>query len=151
MKTIEIDEEIYSYLVSKTQEIGESASDILRRLLGLRKSKVHTLGDHELSPALTAVQFPRYGRAVDKLLYILQAVYKQKTGDFEKVLTIKGRHRKYFAKSSITTILAGSEGCSEKKPRSSQLTAPRVADPNNKSANSTTLIPINKAVITPVL
>ncbi|MCG7495776.1 replication initiation negative regulator SeqA [Vibrio sp. Of7-15] len=33
MKTIEVDEELYLYIASQTQHIGESASDILRRLL----------------------------------------------------------------------------------------------------------------------
>ncbi|WP_144214105.1 replication initiation negative regulator SeqA [Shewanella donghaensis] len=35
MKYIEIDEELYRYIASKTERIGESASDILRRLLDL--------------------------------------------------------------------------------------------------------------------
>ncbi|MFD1805951.1 replication initiation negative regulator SeqA [Pasteurella oralis] len=33
MKIIEVDEELYQYIASQTQSIGESASDILRRLL----------------------------------------------------------------------------------------------------------------------
>lgn len=33
MKNIEIDEELYQYIVSNTQAIGESASSILRRML----------------------------------------------------------------------------------------------------------------------
>lgn len=39
MKIIEVDEELYQYIVSQTRSIGESASDILRRLLSL---PVHT-------------------------------------------------------------------------------------------------------------
>lgn len=35
MKIIEVDEELYQYIAGKTQSIGESASDILRRLLNL--------------------------------------------------------------------------------------------------------------------
>ena len=35
MKTIEIDEELYQYIASQTQFIGESASSILRRLLAM--------------------------------------------------------------------------------------------------------------------
>jgi len=35
MKSIEIDEELYQYVASNTQFIGESASSILRRLLSL--------------------------------------------------------------------------------------------------------------------
>lgn len=38
MKNIEIDEELYQYLASNTQFIGESASAILRRLLSLGSS-----------------------------------------------------------------------------------------------------------------
>lgn len=33
MKTIEIDDDLYQFIASQTQQIGESASDILRRLL----------------------------------------------------------------------------------------------------------------------
>lgn len=35
MKIIEVDEELYQYIAGQTQAIGESASDILRRLLHL--------------------------------------------------------------------------------------------------------------------
>ncbi len=33
MKTIEVDEDLYRYIAGQTERIGESASDILRRLL----------------------------------------------------------------------------------------------------------------------
>ncbi|MCE0494549.1 replication initiation negative regulator SeqA [Vibrio salinus] len=39
MKTIEVDEELYRYIAGQTQHIGESASDILRRLLGVDQSE----------------------------------------------------------------------------------------------------------------
>mgnify|MGYP002655647038 FL=1 len=39
MKIIEVDEELYQYIASQTRSIGESASDMLRRLLSL---PVHT-------------------------------------------------------------------------------------------------------------
>ena len=38
MKNIEVDDELYQYIASRTQSIGESASDILRRLLRLPSS-----------------------------------------------------------------------------------------------------------------
>lgn len=38
MKRIEIDDELYQYIASRTQSIGETASDILRRLLRLPAS-----------------------------------------------------------------------------------------------------------------
>ncbi|MCF0232721.1 MAG: hypothetical protein HUJ63_10775, partial [Enterococcus sp.] len=40
MKIIEVDEELYQFIASQTQSIGESASDILRRLLNLSTSSV---------------------------------------------------------------------------------------------------------------
>ncbi|PKG59001.1 replication initiation negative regulator SeqA [Shewanella sp. Choline-02u-19] len=40
MKYIEVDEELYRHIASKTEHIGESASDILRRILGLRVDAV---------------------------------------------------------------------------------------------------------------
>ncbi|MBE2898430.1 replication initiation negative regulator SeqA [Pasteurellaceae bacterium 20609_3] len=46
MKIIEVDEEIYQYLVANTQSIGESASDILRRLLNLSADNT----DREATP-----------------------------------------------------------------------------------------------------
>ena len=44
MKNIEIDEELYQYIASNTQFIGESASSILRRLLNLTVDE-NTSGD----------------------------------------------------------------------------------------------------------
>ena len=41
MKTIEVDEDLYRYIASHTQHIGESASDILRRMLKLTPVKAH--------------------------------------------------------------------------------------------------------------
>ncbi len=35
MKTIEVDEDLYRYIAGRTEHIGESASDILRRLLNV--------------------------------------------------------------------------------------------------------------------
>jgi len=40
MKYIEVDEELYRLIASKTEQIGESASEILRRLLGLEVNPV---------------------------------------------------------------------------------------------------------------
>jgi negative modulator of initiation of replication len=43
MKNIEIDDELYLYIVSNTQAIGESASSILRRLLSLGDTEQQTV------------------------------------------------------------------------------------------------------------
>ncbi len=42
MKYIEVDEELYRFIASKTERIGESASDILRRILGLDVESLDT-------------------------------------------------------------------------------------------------------------
>lgn len=47
MKIIEVDEELYQYIASQTQSIGESASEILRRLLHFQTSK--TITNNELT------------------------------------------------------------------------------------------------------
>lgn len=57
MKNIEIDEELYQYIASNTQFIGESASSILRRLLNLTMDEnlvediVLTAADNKEEPA----------------------------------------------------------------------------------------------------
>jgi len=40
MKSIEIDDELYQYIVKNTEKIGESASSILRRLLSLEQQLI---------------------------------------------------------------------------------------------------------------
>ncbi|SDJ10267.1 MULTISPECIES: replication initiation negative regulator SeqA [Ferrimonas] len=49
MKYIEIDDELYSHIASNTQRIGESASDILRRLLNLQTSNVEAAIPEQIS------------------------------------------------------------------------------------------------------
>ena len=54
MKKIDIDDELYQYIASNTQSIGESASTILRRLLNLNGETVSTANSEpELSVAPT--------------------------------------------------------------------------------------------------
>ncbi|MCW9699595.1 replication initiation negative regulator SeqA [Avibacterium sp. 20-129] len=52
MKIIEVDEELYQYIASQTRSIGESASDILRRLLNF--SAVRTDHNVTFAPNLSA-------------------------------------------------------------------------------------------------
>lgn len=49
MKNIEIDEELYQYIVSNTQAIGESASSILRRLLPIGNADVQLVTPSNLA------------------------------------------------------------------------------------------------------
>lgn len=103
MRHIEIDDDIYDYLVRNTHELGESATQILRRLLNLSDeiapaAKTSQLHEHELSRALADRRFTRFNSVVDRFLYILSSAYAEHKVDFEKVLSIKGRDRVYFAK-----------------------------------------------------
>jgi negative modulator of initiation of replication len=100
MKSIEIDDDIYSYLLSKTAYIGESATSILRRVLSLGGTiqKAPPPAVHELSQVLNGAAL-KFGSATEKFLAILAEVHKKNAKDFEKVLAIKGRDRVYFAKS----------------------------------------------------
>ncbi|WP_163937202.1 replication initiation negative regulator SeqA [Paraferrimonas sp. SM1919] len=57
MKYIEVDEQVYRYIASKTEHIGESASDILRRLLGMEtQAKVQTIPTEVSQPSLTMAE-----------------------------------------------------------------------------------------------
>ena len=112
MRTIDIDDDLYVHIVQNTQEIGESASIILRRLLGLSKTSVppnpaKSGTAHELATALADSKFLVQGAAVDKFLYILGVAFIQKRNEFERILAIQGRGRKYFAKSKGEVEMSG--------------------------------------------
>ncbi|MGF1764369.1 replication initiation negative regulator SeqA [Aliivibrio kagoshimensis] len=70
MKKIELDEELYRYIASQTQHIGESASDILRRLLLESKDDAKLTAAKSsnviVETAVTAIEDPRAGISVSK-------------------------------------------------------------------------------------
>lgn len=102
MAAIEIDDDLYAYIASKTQRIGEPASVILRRLLGLDPSTVKSgenhRASHELSDAVTNPVLLTQA-ANKRFLFILSEAYKQRGQDFERLLLIRGHNRIYFSKS----------------------------------------------------
>ncbi|EHC54499.1 SeqA protein [Salmonella enterica subsp. enterica serovar Hvittingfoss str. A4-620] len=55
MKTIEVDDELYSYIASHTKHIGESASDILRRMLKFSATTQPTASAVKGTPAAQPV------------------------------------------------------------------------------------------------
>lgn len=120
MKTIEIDDELYQYIAGQTKKIGESASEILRRLL---------LGDAAASvPETVEVITPESvsvvnnnifdlvhkqdlqaeSSVVGRFLFILSALARAHKKQFTKVLEIKGRNRLYFGRSAEELSEAGS-------------------------------------------
>ncbi len=97
MKTIEIDDDLYDYLLRNSVRIGEGATEILRRLLGVTDAKK---APSELSEYLDSSSFRIKRKAIDKFLGILSHVYERNPEDFKKVLAITGRNRKYYALSN---------------------------------------------------
>lgn len=134
MKYIEVDEELYRHIASKTEQIGESASDILRRILGLQVESVVEAAPEEIShPSLeqepvkkqkvatapvTAKAVSKFSHLIDaellasqkgavgRFLFILDTVYQASPKQFEQVLQIQGRDRLYFATSKDALLKA---------------------------------------------
>ncbi|ACJ29347.1 SeqA protein [Shewanella piezotolerans WP3] len=135
MKYIEVDEELYRHIASKTEHIGESASDILRRILGLRVDSIAQTEPETIShPSLEvnkdvveAVVEPKVEQikptsdfiglidadllaaqkgAVGRFLFILDTVYQSSNSQFQQVLQIQGRDRLYFATSKDALLKA---------------------------------------------
>ncbi len=103
MTTIDIDQDIYDYLIKRVKNFGETASDVLRRELGLNgKSKpatdVHD-NNHELSEILESSKVKHARGVVGRFLEILSAAYEQNENKFDLVLDLQGRDRIYFAES----------------------------------------------------
>ncbi|HHF7305383.1 TPA: replication initiation negative regulator SeqA [Haemophilus influenzae] len=82
MKIIEVDEELYQYIASQTRSIGESASDILRRLLSL--------------PVQTS--------SVDDLVLTSAETNKSADQKPEQAINVKEVNIKTTKKQSITAI-----------------------------------------------
>ena len=140
MKTIEIDEDLYRYIAMQTQDIGESASDILRRLLlgdaesaspeKTVTSKQVTASSAIAAPAkagskqqdlfayLERVGVVRQKRTVDRFLSILGAMVKFNPDSFSKVLELRGRNRVYFATSKDQLLASGSSTNPKQLPES---------------------------------
>ncbi|CUS49242.1 MAG: negative modulator of initiation of replication SeqA [Idiomarinaceae bacterium HL-53] len=111
MKQLLIDDELYAYIASHTQHIGESASDILRRLLNLTdeqlspqteeqafpKSKVAEHSGAKVFDRLTQADLTAQKGKVGQFLYILSMLHACHPNEFPQVLNIRGRDRLYFA------------------------------------------------------
>ncbi|SNY42257.1 negative regulator of replication initiation SeqA [Arsukibacterium tuosuense] len=129
MKTIEIDDDLYHYIAAQTRQIGESASDILRRLLlGEQQASQTSVDSSKPEAAVTAPAkelkdsnnpgtiFDLVSRqdlqaessVVGRFLYLLSVLARVHKKQFNKVLDIKGRNRLYFATSAEALSEAGS-------------------------------------------
>ncbi len=137
MKTIEVDDELYHYIASRTQSIGESASDILRRLLRLpaspqpfvlvQENMINELKDLAKLPkkkqplnqqekivkqiefALASSAFVNETKGVNRFLQLLSAIYRADPEGFSHATeNVQGSERIYFARDEQTILATGS-------------------------------------------
>lgn len=134
MKTIEVDEELYRYIASQTQHIGESASDILRRLLlgqntefktattlaslskpkGVNASKgintapvTYAALATDMLSLLKSDVFRAQGKVINRFMLILSTLYQLDSQAFSEAAALKGRTRVYFADNAETLLKNG--------------------------------------------
>ncbi|WP_380184390.1 replication initiation negative regulator SeqA [Kalamiella sp. sgz302252] len=137
MKTIEVDEELYRYIASHTQHIGESASDILRRMLkfsaGQTAAKAPAPTPVPAPVAVASVQetavkevsrpqekvravrelllsdeYAEQKKAVNRFMLILSTLYNLDPKAFAAATeSLHGRTRVYFAGNQQTLVQNG--------------------------------------------
>ncbi|MFC3914451.1 replication initiation negative regulator SeqA [Pseudaeromonas sharmana] len=132
MKTIEVDEDLYRYIASQTQHIGESASDILRRLLGVEggvaldgtsvdepvaappaasEPVVEPTVDAPIAASLQQLLdgelLSQRESAIERFMLILTALYQSDAEAFTRATEIKGRKRTYFSRSEEELLASG--------------------------------------------
>ncbi|WBM69578.1 replication initiation negative regulator SeqA [Buttiauxella sp. WJP83] len=134
MKTIEVDDELYRYIASHTQHIGESASDILRRMLkftaGQTPATPATTGQTapvaatlEAKPVnkardrvravrelLLSDEYAEQKKAVNRFMMVLSTLYTLDAHAFgEATESLHGRTRVYFAGNEQTLLQNGNQ------------------------------------------
>lgn len=117
MKNIEIEDDLYAYIASQTQHIGETASDILRRIvMPSEATNGQSLDGFSLSSGpkgdifseINTEQLLEYPKMVERFLVILAKLHQIHGQDFERVLQLSGRNRVYFAKDKEQLLQASS-------------------------------------------
>lgn len=131
MKTIELDDELYRYIASHTQHIGESASDILRRMLKFTAGQAvsvpvktpDAVKTVEQKPEDTARQrvrtmrelllsdeYAEQNKAVNRFMLVLSTLYQLDAKAFgEATESLHGRTRVYFAGNEQTLLASGNQ------------------------------------------
>lgn len=116
MKIIEIDDELYQYIASQTQHIGESASSILRRLLPItvqvqsEKSfpkitraavqKENVVDFSVIQELIKSTDFKQEKKSVMRFLAILSRLYHWDNARFSlAAASLHGSKRRYLATS----------------------------------------------------
>ncbi|MBJ9142965.1 replication initiation negative regulator SeqA [Citrobacter braakii] len=133
MKTIEVDDELYSYIASHTKHIGESASDILRRMLKLSAASqpvtpvvkevravqavveakpVNPVKDkvRAMRELLLSDEYAEQKKAVNRFMLVLSTLYSLDQNAFaEATESLHGRTRVYFAADEQTLLKNGNQ------------------------------------------
>ncbi|WP_435954568.1 replication initiation negative regulator SeqA [Dryocola sp. BD626] len=136
MKTIEVDDELYRYIASHTQHIGESASDILRRMLKFTAGQTSaatpstaTSAQPAATPApeekpvnrardrvravrelLLSDEYAEQKKAVNRFMMVLSTLYQLDAKTFgEATESLHGRTRVYFAGNEQTLLANGNQ------------------------------------------
>ncbi|CCJ82549.1 SeqA protein, negative modulator of initiation of replication [Cronobacter dublinensis 1210] len=134
MKTIEVDDELYRYIASHTLHIGESASDILRRMLKFSAAShvaatpakaelpetVAPAAEKPANPArdrvramrelLLSDEYAEQKRAVNRFMLVLSTLYSLDADAFaDATESLHGRTRVYFAGDEQTLLQSGNQ------------------------------------------
>ena len=135
MKTIEVDDELYQYIASQTRHIGESASDILRRMLKISAASqpatpvtkdvvsqpsVIAQAKPAVTPAkdkvramrelLLSDEYAEQKKAVNRFMLVLSTLYSLDQNAFaEATESLHGRTRVYFAVDEQTLLNNGNQ------------------------------------------
>ncbi|WP_261815692.1 replication initiation negative regulator SeqA [Vibrio gallicus] len=135
MKTIEVDDELYSFIASRTQRIGESASDILRRLLiadgeQSQESTTPQVQSNEpttdsatpnvvsketssidpikqIRTVLISDEFAALNKKIDRFMFVLASLHSIDKDGFAEATQVKGRKRIYFADNKDVLLASG--------------------------------------------
>lgn len=133
MKTIEVDDELYSYIASHTKHIGESASDILRRMLKFSAASqpvtpvvkevravqpvveakpVNPVKDkvRAMRELLLSDEYAEQKKAVNRFMLVLSTLYSLDQHAFAQATeSLHGRTRVYFAADEQTLLKNGNQ------------------------------------------
>ncbi|MCW8090657.1 replication initiation negative regulator SeqA [Alteromonas sp. ASW11-130] len=137
MKTIDIDDDLYAFIAGQTKHIGESASDILRRLLMPEtpppvrnetppkpvqktepeqkvgsmvpdEARVSSVGSDDILEKISETELAQFTKRVDQFLFVLAQLFQIHGDEFGKVEQIRGKNRIYFAQSKEALLENGS-------------------------------------------
>lgn len=121
MKTIELDDDLYFYIASQTRHIGESASDILRRLLEQPAHKGVPVAEpvavaqpsavatqQGLQALLDSGELQKEEKSINRFMLVLSTLYRDNPEGFTQATEIKGRKRVYFSQDPEALRASGS-------------------------------------------